>query len=240
MGQNRSAAVMQQRSEAPDSLDYFPTPPWVTRALIEYALIKALSIDPQILSAWDPACGEDYMTKPLSEYFGVANGSDIHQYGDNVLFDFLQKKASNNLPFGRPDLTWTNPPFKLAAEFVRQALEVSRLGCMMYVRAAFPESQGRYNDIFKDNPPTLICYFAERAILFKGRLLNPDVKYRKIKKDKETGDELVVFEKPSTATAYMAMFWIKNHDRLPPIWIPPCRKQMERHFDYPAPEQWAA
>jgi hypothetical protein len=31
--QNRSSAVMQQRSEPHDSLDDFPTPPWATRAL---------------------------------------------------------------------------------------------------------------------------------------------------------------------------------------------------------------
>jgi hypothetical protein len=33
--QNTSHAVMAQRSEAKDSLDDFPTPPWATRALIE-------------------------------------------------------------------------------------------------------------------------------------------------------------------------------------------------------------
>ena len=35
MSQNRSSAVMAQRKEPPDSLDFFPTPPWATRALCE-------------------------------------------------------------------------------------------------------------------------------------------------------------------------------------------------------------
>ena len=34
--QNTSHAVMAQRSEAKDSLDDFPTPPWATRALFEH------------------------------------------------------------------------------------------------------------------------------------------------------------------------------------------------------------
>jgi len=34
MGQNISTAVMQRRHEAPDSLDYFPTPPWLKGGLI--------------------------------------------------------------------------------------------------------------------------------------------------------------------------------------------------------------
>ena len=33
MAQNTSTAVMARRAEAPDSLDFFPTPPWATRAL---------------------------------------------------------------------------------------------------------------------------------------------------------------------------------------------------------------
>jgi hypothetical protein len=36
VSQNRSSAVMQQRSEPHDSLDDFPTPPWATRALCEF------------------------------------------------------------------------------------------------------------------------------------------------------------------------------------------------------------
>ena len=36
MSQNRSSAVMQQRSEPHDSLDDFPTPPWATRALCQH------------------------------------------------------------------------------------------------------------------------------------------------------------------------------------------------------------
>jgi len=34
--QNTSHAVMAQRVEPHDSLDFFPTPPWATRALCEW------------------------------------------------------------------------------------------------------------------------------------------------------------------------------------------------------------
>ncbi len=43
MSQNRSSAVMQQRSEPPDSLDDFPTPPWATRAICEF--LKGLGFE---------------------------------------------------------------------------------------------------------------------------------------------------------------------------------------------------
>ena len=38
MSQNTSHAVMNQRREARDSLDDFPTPPWATRALCEHVI----------------------------------------------------------------------------------------------------------------------------------------------------------------------------------------------------------
>jgi hypothetical protein len=51
-------ALMASRQEPSDSLDFFPTPPWGTRALIERVL-PALGIRPtdlRGLTAWEPAC----------------------------------------------------------------------------------------------------------------------------------------------------------------------------------------
>ena len=70
-GQNTSSAVMAQRVEPPDSLDYFPTPPWATRALIEHVIVPDLcpAGDVYTASVWEPACGEGHMARPLAEYF---------------------------------------------------------------------------------------------------------------------------------------------------------------------------
>ena len=72
MAQNVSTAVMARRHEPPDSLDYFPTPPWATRALCEH-LDHWGKIGPE--SAWDPACGEGHITRPLAEYFARVEAS---------------------------------------------------------------------------------------------------------------------------------------------------------------------
>lgn len=50
-------SVMAQRKEPPASLDFFPTPPWATRAGVE--IIRA--IDPEARDVCDPACGEGHM-----------------------------------------------------------------------------------------------------------------------------------------------------------------------------------
>jgi hypothetical protein len=77
MSQNRSPAVMAQRIEAPDSLDFFPTPPFATRALLEHIVIGRLwhreALKSQ--SCWEPACGLGHMSRPLAEYFGSVRSS---------------------------------------------------------------------------------------------------------------------------------------------------------------------
>ena len=61
--QNTSHAVMAQRTEAKDSLDDFPTPPWATRALIEHVVGAGGELRQQ--SCLEPACGAGHMVKVL-------------------------------------------------------------------------------------------------------------------------------------------------------------------------------
>ena len=126
MSQNTSHAVMAQRAEPNDSLDYFPTPPWATRALIEHVLIghgwrrDTLAQD----SCWEPACGEGHMARPLSEYFASVRATDVHPYGHGEVQDFLFNPPS------RPVVDWviTNPPFRLAREFAITGMVAARQG----------------------------------------------------------------------------------------------------------------
>lgn len=64
MSQNRSHAVMAQRHEAADSLDFFPTPAWGTRALCEHILSRGYLL--HNCSAWEPACGLGHLARPNS------------------------------------------------------------------------------------------------------------------------------------------------------------------------------
>jgi hypothetical protein len=66
---NGARAIMGSRVEPSDSLDYFPTPPWATRALIEKVLPQVACRDTGRQIAWEPACGEGHMAEVLAEYF---------------------------------------------------------------------------------------------------------------------------------------------------------------------------
>lgn len=150
------------------------------------------------------------MSRPLEEYFKAVRSSDVHDYGFGEVEDFL-------LPYADPqkfDWIWTNPPFRLAQQFIATALERSSVGVAMLVRIAFLEGQDRYLKLFRHDNPTAIYQFVERVPMFKGRLERTS----------------------ATATAYCWLVW--EHRRLTAghrtefNWIPPCRKRLERQEDY--------
>ena len=202
---NTSTAVMAQRSNPKDDLDYFPTPPWATRALAEYVLDKVWIRGQYCL---EPACGAGHMAKPLKEYFSHVRSTDIkdYGYGDGVL-NFLTE------PCAGADWVITNPPFKHAESFIHRGLDVAWSGVAVLVRTSFLESIGRHARLFSLRPPTTIAIFSERVPMVKERL-NKDA---------------------SSATSYSWLVWdfsrvsgCAPHFR----WIPPCRKQLERDSDY--------
>lgn len=201
MTQNRSHAVMAQRSEPHDSLDDFPTPPWAGRALCEYVI--SFSSD-QV--CWEPACNRGYLVKGLSEYFSTIHQSDIHDYGQEEVQDFL-------FPNDRSaDWIITNPPFRLAEQFIDKANDTALVGTAMLVRSQFLESVGRFQRLFSKNPPSVIAQFSERVPMVRGR----------------------VDENISTATSYCWVVWhkVRMQKCSAYCWIPPCRKELEREGDY--------
>lgn len=225
MTQNRSAAVMQQRHEAPDSLDFFPTPPWATRALTEWLLNRGHRL--HLMSAWEPACGMGDMAKPLSETFDRVTATDVRDYGWPGLTrvqDFLLDWPGD--PMTSPDWIITNPPFVLGEEFVRRALDLASEGVAMFVRTAFLESEARWR-LFREARPAAVLQFVERVVLWKGRVVDPDT---------PIADHLGRMRKPTTATSYCWIIWRRDHlDRCELDWIAPCRKRLTRPGDYVPP-----
>ena len=226
MVQNVSTAVMQRRVEAHDSLDDFPTPPWATRALFEHVIFRFHPNRRAFkgMRAWEPCANRGFMYAPLTEYFGHVFPSDIFDYDMGYQqHDFLMPF----IPGGADPTHWiiTNPPFRLAEQIIQRGRDVSRQGIAVLVRSAFLEGVDRYETLFSCNPPTLVAQFAERVIMHKGILRDPSKEYF----DERTG----TMKRPSTATSYTWLVWIGGMDPQPMMWIPPCRKAMERPGDYP-------
>ena len=197
---------MAQRTEPQDSPDDFPTPPWATRALIEHVLLNKRLLAKQ--TCVEPACGAGHMVKVLREYFARVEYADAHDYAFGPIKDFL----THPIELNSMDWVITNPPFRLGEEFVLRALKIARVGVAILARTVFIESVGRYRNIFEHTPLAKFAQFTERVPMVKGRL----------------------DRKATTATGYAWLVWEKKTPDPAPklIWIPPCRRQLERDDDY--------
>lgn len=205
--QNKSTAVMARRFEDAQSLDDFPTPPWATRALIEHILNNDPALKEQ--TCLEPACGRGYMASALDEYFGQVQASDIHNYGYGCVNNFLLSD-----PDIKYDWLITNPPFNLAESFIRKGLPKVKVGLAVLVRTMFIEGVGRHARLFSEKPPSIVAQFSERVPIVRGRLDSS----------------------ASSATGYAWLVWkTDSRDQTRLMWVPPCRKMLEKATDYPTP-----
>jgi hypothetical protein len=203
-------AIMGSRQEPADSDDYFPTPPFAVRALIVH-VFPAIGLSADDLgTVWEPHCGEGHMAAVLCEYSPRVLATNLKDYGyGQPDIDFLDPGFAFE-----PDWIVMNPPFKPAARHVRHALGIARKGVAAFVRLQWLEGVDRYNTLFSVMPPTLLCPFAERVPLCKGKW-DPE---------------------GSTATAYVWLVWQQNAGReatrTRTFWIQPgCRVSLAKPDD---------
>ena len=113
----------EKRSE----MDYYPTPPEATIALLDFLEI------PKGTKIWEPACGQDHMVNVMRGKGYEVIGTDI-QTGN----DFFQTDT--------PDGTeWiiTNPPFSLAAEFIEECAKREKNFALL-LKSQFWHAKKRY------------------------------------------------------------------------------------------------
>jgi hypothetical protein len=207
-------AVMASRSEPPDSLDFFPTPPWATRALLECVV----GTMPRMCCCWEPAAGEGHMAAVLGEVFAEVWRTDVHDYGGLHRVGSFVGEGPDVIeaPIVQPHWIITNPPFNLAVEFAERALIEAQIGVALLVRTSWLEGGERYRRLFRDRPPAMVAQFSERVPMVKGRW-DPAA---------------------STATSYCWVVWhvgCVRQTRL--MWIPPgCRERLTKPGDV---ERWA-
>lgn len=133
-----------ERKEA----DFYPTPEWVTRALIPHLPRK-----PNVI--WECAVGDGHMLEPLKAVCDVF-GSDL-RFGS----DFLRETA---LPCSSCGAIITNPPYEHATEFIEHALRLMEPvsgSVAMLLRTDFDHAKSRAH-LFRECPA-----FAKKVVLTK-------------------------------------------------------------------------
>ena len=102
----RARSIVGDRPEGRPASDFYPTPPEAVYKLLEVETLPGL--------IWEPACGDGAISKVLLEAGHSVISSDLfdHGYG-KANIDFLTSDSC--IPIV------TNPPFKLANEFIQHA-----------------------------------------------------------------------------------------------------------------------
>ncbi len=206
-------SVMADRKSPRDdnAVDFFPTPPWATRALCEYVIAGfyyCVSKAPWGRTVLEPAAGQGHMVAPLAEYFQTVVASDINDYGvgyprRDFLADEVTQEAIRNC--------WviTNPPFSRFAEFALRAIDIGVHCIALIGRLSVLEGQDRFRRLYSEYPPRIVAPFVERVPMAAGKVGT------------------------TTATAYCWIVWRRGWTGPTEIrWIPPCRARLTRDTDH--------
>ena len=122
--------------------DFYPTPPECVDAL--------LSIWPVAGTVWEPACGDGAICRRLAHHGVASVGSDLHDrgYGEGGV-DLLAERA----PLG--DAIVTNPPFNIAADFIRRSASFGQPFAML-LKATFWHA-ARRRELFASTGPEVVA-----------------------------------------------------------------------------------
>jgi len=136
--------------------DWYPSPPEATAGLL-----RAEMFDGPI---WECACGDGAISKPLIEAGHTVVSSDLVDRGYGVpAIDFLMEWQ------GRAPNIVTNPPFKLAEQFVIKALDLTTRKVAILARLAWLEGIDRRDRIFTKTPIARVHVFSRRLHMQRAR-----------------------------------------------------------------------
>lgn len=135
------------------SLDYYPTPPDVTQALLAFLALAPCRV-------WEPACGDGAMSKVMIDSGHTVFSSDIREtgYGQGGI-DFLTAHQAC-------DAIITNPPFAASEEFIRHALTQAETVAMV-LKSQYWHAAKRQR-LFAELPPAYVLPLTWRPDFMSG------------------------------------------------------------------------
>ena len=148
MSRSGRAIMVRTTKNKTKSQDFFETPAWPTKILMEHELFKG--------SIWEPACGKGKMSKVIQSYGYKVVSSDKIDRGFGSTKDFLETtklKADNII---------TNPPYNILNEFMRHALDLQPTKLALLIRTLSLETTPRYK-LYQQFKPSKIIVLVNRV-----------------------------------------------------------------------------
>jgi len=153
-------------TESRQERDYYATDPEALRKFLDAFEEDGNKVSTNV---WECASGEGNLSKLLQARGHTVFETDIFDYGNNTVKDFLETEGHFN-----GDIL-TNPPYKKAKEFVQHGIDLIPKSnqVIMLLRIQFLESKGRH-EWFKNSPPKFVYVHSSRIKIWKD---NDSAKY---------------------------------------------------------------
>lgn len=152
--------------------DYYATP----TAEVKNILVT-LGYDFSNKTILEPCVGGGHMANAIINYCKENNnktvriiGTDIKDRGyqnDKINLVYGLDFLDDEYPFDTADIIIMNPPYSTLEPFLIRALEIAKDKVIVLCRTQALESEGRYVNIFKDNPPNYIYQYINRIQCWK-------------------------------------------------------------------------
>lgn len=139
--------------------DWYVTPPECTTGILGVETFRQ--------SIWEPACGDGAISEVLKEKGHKVLSTDLIDRGyisGKGGMDFLKTSINPGYSF---DIV-TNPPYKLAEQFIDHAHHLGAGKVAMLLRLAFLEGVGRRDRLFASRPPARVWVMSKRPTLWHG------------------------------------------------------------------------
>lgn len=157
------AAIKSMAVHKRKKSDVYPT----LDAAATWAVLEA-DPPPPGCNVWEPACGGGHMARVIAQHpngYHVSS-TDIRKTGYGLPYvDFLATIPAPETPI---HAIITNPPFNLADEFIRHALETIKVPYLALLLKTTFFNSGRGKRLHNDHPPTNRLPLTWRVAFLKG------------------------------------------------------------------------
>lgn len=176
MGQYTNNGLLngyKKNNKEREELDYYATPTAEVTNILE-----TLGYDFSGQTILEPCVGGGHMVAGIQKYLdaheqtaAALKGTDFkdREFRSNRWelqydLDFL----ADDYPINKADVIIMNPPYATLEPFLIRALEIAQDKLIVLCRAQVLEGAGRFEKVFKDNPPNDIYGYIERIQCWKG------------------------------------------------------------------------
>ena len=176
MGQYTNNGLLngyKKNNKEREELDYYATPTAEVKNILD-----TLGYDFTGQTILEPCIGRGHMVAGIQKYLDENNQIPAQCYGTDFKDrDFRSSKwdlqygidtLSDDYPIDKADIVIMNPPYSTIEPFLIRALEIAQDKLIVLCRTQVLEGASRYNNIFRNNPPTEIYQYIDRIQCWKG------------------------------------------------------------------------